>query len=127
MTSPRSMTIESAERLIKTNTQDVCDKQFVKDPQVSVCLITYNHRQYIRQAIRGVLSPKISVPFEIVIGDDCSDDGTTELVRDLQREYPERIRLLVAAQNFGCCCKDRRTAVMSAKPARTHTLTSNCV
>jgi glycosyltransferase involved in cell wall biosynthesis len=101
MTSARPLTIETAQQLIDDYTHEVCDDQLVQDPLISVCLVTYNHCSYIQQALDGVLAQKTSCPVEIVIGDDCSDDGTTEIVREFQRMHPERIRLLTATQNLG--------------------------
>lgn len=52
-------------------------------PLVSVCMITYNHAPYIRQAVESVLMQKTDFPVELVIGDDASTDGTSEILREL--------------------------------------------
>jgi CRISPR/Cas system CMR-associated protein Cmr1 (group 7 of RAMP superfamily) len=39
------------------------------NPLVSVCMITYNHESYIREAIEGVLMQKTSFPIELIIGE----------------------------------------------------------
>ncbi len=70
-------------------------------PLVSVQIITYNHRPYIAQAIEGALQQQTSFPFEIVIGEDCSTDGTREIVFDYQRRFPTRIRVITSHQNVG--------------------------
>ena len=67
----------------------------------SVAMITYNHQPYIAQAIEGVLSQKTSFPTELVIGEDCSTDGTREIVLDYKRRYPNKIRLLLWRKNGG--------------------------
>ena len=56
------------------------------EPLVSVKMITYNHAPYIAQAIEGVLQQKTNFPFELVIGEDCSTDGTREIVFEYQGE-----------------------------------------
>ena len=38
-------------------------------PMVSVCIITYNHENYISQAIDSVLSQKIDFPIEVLVGE----------------------------------------------------------
>ena len=48
----------------------------MSDPLLSVCLITYNHAQYIRKAIDGVLMQKVTFSWELIIADDYSTDGT---------------------------------------------------
>ena len=51
---------------------------------VSVCVITYNHCNYIRQCLDGILMQQVDFPIEIVINDDCSTDGTTEIIREYE-------------------------------------------
>jgi len=64
-------------------------------PLVSVVVITYQHKDYIDFAIRSVLNQKIDFPIEIIIGDDGSTDGTTEICKEYARQYPSLIRLLL--------------------------------
>ena len=64
-------------------------------PQVSVSIITYNHREYIARAIDSVLQQECDFPYEIIVGDDCSTDGTQDILRDYQQRYPERIHLIL--------------------------------
>ena len=74
---------------------------FAKAPLVSINMITYNHRPYIGKAIECVLSQKTEYPYELVIGEDCSTDGTMEIVLEYQRKYPEIIRVITADENVG--------------------------
>jgi glycosyltransferase involved in cell wall biosynthesis len=60
-------------------------------PKVSVCLLTYNHARYIRASIESVLAQANDVELEIFIGDDCSDDGTSEIVAAFAIEHPRLI------------------------------------
>ena len=64
-----------------------------RNPKVSVCIITYNHAEFIGQTIEGALAQETSFPFEIIIGDDGSTDGTREILLRYQEKYPDRIRL----------------------------------
>ncbi len=68
-------------------------------PVVSVHMITYNHEPYIRQAIEGVMMQKTDFEFELVIGEDCSQDRTREICFEYQKKYPEKIRVLWWHQN----------------------------
>jgi len=81
----------------------------MKEPLVSVHMITYNHAPFIREAIEGALQQKTNFPFELVIGDDCSTDGTRELLIEQQKRYPETIRLVGTNQNVGCIKNCYRT------------------
>lgn len=70
-----------------------------REPLVSVLMTTYNHADNIRQAVAGVMMQKTDFPFELIIGEDASSDGTREICFELQREYPERIRVLWSETN----------------------------
>ena len=70
-----------------------------KSPLVSVRLITYNHEPYLRESIESVLAQKTDFEFELVIGEDCSQDKTREICFEYQRKYPEKIRVLWADEN----------------------------
>lgn len=72
-----------------------------KDPLVSVCLVTYNQERFIADAIESALMQQADFGFEIVIGDDCSTDGTREICEEYQRNYPDVIRLLTKVANLG--------------------------
>ena len=61
------------------------------NPLVSVCMITYNHEKYIRDAIEGVLIQKTNFPIELIIGEDCSTDNTRKIVKEYEAKYPEII------------------------------------
>lgn len=69
------------------------------DPMVSVCCLTYNHKKYIRQALEGVLMQKTSFPFEILVHDDASTDGTTEIVKEYEAKYPNIIKPIYQQKN----------------------------
>jgi glycosyltransferase involved in cell wall biosynthesis len=64
-------------------------------PLVTVHIVTYNHRDFIRDAIEGVLMQQTDFPFEIIIGDDESTDGTREICLEYARRYPGLIRLML--------------------------------
>jgi glycosyltransferase involved in cell wall biosynthesis len=70
-------------------------------PQVSVCFITYNHTQHVAQAMESVLSQRTSFPWEIVVGDDASSDGTREQILEYARLRPDLIRPFCRTQNIG--------------------------
>jgi glycosyltransferase involved in cell wall biosynthesis len=69
--------------------------------KVSVQMITYNHEKYIAQAIESVLMQETDFAYELVIGEDCSPDGTREIVVDYARRFPAKIRALLPEQNLG--------------------------
>jgi glycosyltransferase involved in cell wall biosynthesis len=64
-------------------------------------MITYNHEQFIEQAIKGVLNQKTTYSFALVIGEDCSADNTRAVCKKLADKYPALIRLLPAQKKLG--------------------------
>jgi hypothetical protein len=70
-------------------------------PRVSVAVITYNHERFIAQAIEGVLNQEVDFAVELVIGEDCSTDGTRAIVQAYARQYPNVIRPLLPEKNIG--------------------------
>src|ERR1017187_7243265 len=71
------------------------------EPKVGVLMLTYNHEKFIAQALESVFMQKADFPFELVIGDDCSTDGTREIVREYSQKYPEIIRAHLRERNIG--------------------------
>ncbi|MCX7638156.1 MAG: glycosyltransferase [Cyclobacteriaceae bacterium] len=70
-------------------------------PLLSVCLITYNHAKFIRQAIDSVLMQQVNFTWELIIADDYSTDGTREILLEYKRKHPEFIQLILQEKNVG--------------------------
>lgn len=73
----------------------------MKTPLLSVCLITYNHENYIRQAIEGVLMQKVDFEWELIIAEDCSTDKTRAIVLEYKEKHPHFIKLILQEKNVG--------------------------
>ncbi|MGV8995182.1 MAG: glycosyltransferase family 2 protein [Flavobacterium sp.] len=56
-------------------------------PKVSVCMITYGHEKYIREAIEGVLMQECDFEVELIVANDCSPDGTDQIIRELMENH----------------------------------------
>ena len=67
---------------------------------VSVYMTTYFHEKYIRQAIDSILCQQVDFPYEIVISDDCSLDGTREILNEYNNRY-DFIRVNFNETNIG--------------------------
>lgn len=69
------------------------------EPIVSICCATYNHVAYLEDALRGFLGQVTSFPFEVILRDDASTDGTTAIVKEYAQRYPNIIRPIIEDQN----------------------------
>lgn len=67
----------------------------------NILIITYNHAAYIEQAVLSVVHQETNFAYTINVLDDCSTDGTTEIVRRLAGQFPDKINLIVNERNIG--------------------------
>ncbi|MBP7830481.1 MAG: glycosyltransferase [Kiritimatiellae bacterium] len=70
-------------------------------PLVSVKVPTYNHERYIEACLDGILAQKTSFPFEVIVGEDGSTDGTRTIVETYAKAHPEVIRVVTSESNIG--------------------------
>jgi glycosyltransferase involved in cell wall biosynthesis len=77
------------------------------EPLVDVNLVTYNHENFVAQAIESVLAQKTDFPFRLIVGDDCSTDKTQEIVSRYAQEYPDRIAVFLDSEHRGLRSRDR--------------------
>jgi len=70
-------------------------------PVVSVAITSYNSEAVIAKAIESALAQRTGFPFEIVIADDCSTDGTVAVAEAYQVKYPNVVRVLAREKNVG--------------------------
>ena len=66
---------------------------------VSISCITYNHAPYIRQCLDGFLMQQTNFAFEVLIHDDASTDGTTEIIKEYEAKYPDVIKPIYEGEN----------------------------
>jgi hypothetical protein len=69
------------------------------EPVVSILCPTYQHVGFIEDALRGFLGQDTDFPFEILVRDDASTDGTADIVRDYSDRYPNIIRIVLEREN----------------------------
>ncbi|HVB85412.1 MAG TPA: glycosyltransferase [Candidatus Dormibacteraeota bacterium] len=69
--------------------------------KLSVRIITYNHERFLAQALESILDQRVNFDYEIVVGEDCSTDGTRKILMDFYRRFPDRIVPLLRNHNLG--------------------------
>jgi glycosyltransferase involved in cell wall biosynthesis len=67
---------------------------------VSVLVVTYNHARFVRQALDSALAQRLPQPFEVLVSEDCSTDGTREIVEEYAKRHPHLVRLLLSERNL---------------------------
>ena len=72
-----------------------------KEKTVSVIMPAYNEEKYIGEAIESIVAQTYP-NWELIIVDDCSQDKTTEIVKQYM-ESDKRIQLYSFSQNQGAC------------------------
>lgn len=66
-----------------------------KDPLVSVCVVTFNHENFIEKCIDSIIAQKTDFTFEILIGEDGSKDNTRTILKEYANRHPDLIRLFL--------------------------------
>lgn len=92
------------------------------EPVVTVIVITYNHAKFISECLDSVLSQQTTFTYEVIIGEDDSNDGTRDICIEYANRHTEKIRLFLrneaekvtvmgvktGAYNFSECLKSAR-------------------
>jgi len=68
-------------------------------PVVSICCTTYNHRDFIEEAIESFLMQETTFPVEILIHDDASNDGTAQIINKYEKKFPFLIKPIYQSEN----------------------------
>lgn len=72
-----------------------------KTPKVSVCIVAYNHGQYINDCLASVLGQRVDADLEILVGDDCSTDQTRQIISEYADKYPGLVLPVFHDKNIG--------------------------
>ena len=72
----------------------------MEEIMLSFCLVTYNHEKYILECLESIFKQKGNFKMEILVGNDCSQDATAQLIKD---NYGDRVNLIDRKENLGLC------------------------
>lgn len=73
----------------------------IKDPFLSIVILIYNKEPFLRECVNSILNQKTEFSYEIILAEDCSTDRSRDLCFELQRAYPDKIRVVYASANVG--------------------------
>lgn len=71
----------------------------IPPPLVSVLCLAYNHEKYIRYALSGFVMQETNFPFEVIVHDDASTDGTVDIIREFEAKFPHIIKPIYQTEN----------------------------
>ena len=66
---------------------------------VSIRCLVYNHEPYLRQCLDGFVMQKTNFPFETIVHDDASTDGSAAIIREYAEKYPDIIKPIYETEN----------------------------
>ena len=69
------------------------------DPLVSIRCTVYNHEPFLRQCLDGFVMQKTTFPFEAIVHDDASTDGSAAIIREYAEKYPDIIKPIYETEN----------------------------
>lgn len=69
--------------------------------KLTILCVTYNQEKFVRQTLDSFVMQKTNFPFEAIIGDDCSTDGTIEILKEYAEKYPNIIKPIFREKNLG--------------------------
>ena len=67
--------------------------------KLSIVCLAYNHKAFIREALDSFVMQKTNFPFEVIIHDDASTDGTSDIIREYEAKYPDIIKPIYQTEN----------------------------
>ena len=68
---------------------------------ISVIVCTYNQENTIARTLDSILMQQCHLPYEIVIGEDCSTDRTLDICQEYAKQQPDKIRIIANIKNKG--------------------------
>lgn len=72
---------------------------FESDPVASISCITFNQREYVKSSLDYFLDQETNFPVEILVNDDASTDGTSEIILEYAKRFPHIIKPFIQPEN----------------------------
>lgn len=69
--------------------------------KLSIIVAVYNHERYIEQAIKSILQQKVNFEYEVIIGEDCSKDGSQKVLKQIEKDCPSNFKFIYREKNLG--------------------------
>lgn len=72
----------------------------MNETMVSIYCGTYNHEKYIEEALDSILKQKVNFDIEVLVGEDCSTDGTKSVLKAYEKKHPGRLTVFYRDHNM---------------------------
>lgn len=70
-----------------------------KKYKLTIVCLAYNQVGFIRECLDGFVMQKTNFPFQVIVHDDASTDGTAEIIAEYARKYPDIINPVLQTEN----------------------------
>lgn len=67
--------------------------------KVSICCLVFNHEKYLRKCLDGFVMQKTDFEYEVLIHDDASSDGSPDIIREYENQYPNIFKPIYQQEN----------------------------
>lgn len=98
----------------------------MKNIKVSILCLSYNHKNFIRQALDSILSQKVNFDYEIIIHDDASTDGSANIIKEYCANYPDKFVPILQEKNQWSQGKYPLTEFMIEKIRGKYVIVNEC-
>lgn len=118
--------LKLSEQLVMENCPSEADIMASWDPQaegVSILCTTFNHARFIGMALASFFSQVSTHPFEVIVRDDASTDGTSCILRDWEQRYPNLLKVIRLTENS---YKKGQSPMLATLPHATQPLVAMC-
>ena len=68
---------------------------------VSVSMVVYNHGKFLRKALDSILMQEVNFRYQIVVGEDASNDDSKKILLEYAKRYPGYFLLLLHEKMLG--------------------------
>jgi glycosyltransferase involved in cell wall biosynthesis len=82
---------------------------------IDINIASYNHANYLRHTLDSVLSQQTTFSYRILIGDDCSTDGSIEIIKEYEKNFPDRILAIYQKVNLGLNHPEKNGVILLKK------------
>lgn len=85
-----------------------------KSPLISIIVPNYNHAPYLWDRLQSIKKQTVQAPYELILLDDCSTDGSLPILQDFASHHPH-CTLYTSPTNSGSPFKQWHKGILQAR------------